>query len=401
MITSWADEDEDSEDGEKSSAKKAKKPAEVRKPPPKPPVSKRPVPEPKAEVCGPHLPPEILKHRRILDGLATSRRNQAAAGEQAEEDKSQLLQKLRRLKAESNAPEEAKEKVLAPGMGRHSTSSSNSSSRSNSPDTASMISHLKRQAQLLKEHVDTPANGAKKDTDDIIKLIEMEQPPDHSRPEKKKIETSSAIALIAGYGDDSEGEDDALAEDVSAKKPAPSSSLFPIMQHASDIQNFVETQKTEKPEHKPEVPEPKPSFVLETNPLLESGGGVKRKKRLAVPTRPISQVQSSDEIRSQSKSPELGERTNKSCVVLGNVDSERSVSASEYTMKWSSSYASDPSSSEHRGFGFQESNQHSSDQHKGKVLFVKAETINDKDPSADDKPKRPVFEKDTSKTKGK
>lgn len=221
----------------------------------------------------------------------------------------------------------------------------------------------------LKNKVEVESVEKKVLADDVIAQIENELPPDYASTSKIEPK-SSGMALVANYGDDSESEENPVNERRKEKKSV--KPLFPIEESVVIVEKKVkplfpciEPDKLPFYESKPEFQniESEGSKNYNADPSLPDSTtthkAFKRKKRIEFATTSYGPSTSKiSEVKPPSPEPS-GSGT-------GNVV--------QYNM--------DPSSNEHRGFGFS-ANERSSDIEKkksfknyGGIQFIKAETIN-------------------------
>lgn len=445
MITSWVDEESDDDDepaGDKNHSVNDKtKIKENPGPQSKAPGSSRksvkpPKPGPSPIVVfGPELPSNLPA--AMPSKIGSNRRNRSTEGNSEVESKV-VIQKLRRLKTESDVIVGTRERVPV----RKSLDRSRSGSPSDrlnikntrrKPDgdnelltEKSLLIKLDKQVQILKNlggvvpaDVKELLKSSLTSADSLIAMIEMEQPPDHKqdpallsslKAAEEKIQTAvqkiqaekvtngsdksskkeqkpSSFALIAGYGDDSDQDDtadsDTSVTSAQVEKPPKEKSLFPILGHEEsskddmkNIPKFALGLDSSVPAKVNSDTASKPALVL------DAGVGQKRRKRLdigAIHPQPLPSTSSSTHDSIDEKSS-----------LLSKGGSEGSSGTTSYTTVWSSTstYASDPTANDRRGFGFQvapcdeeepTSSNNSSNSvkpKKSKIQFIKAETIN-------------------------
>lgn len=458
MITSWVDEESEEEEEtvnesqnrvsnnkkqnkdvslkqskpSSSSSSSAKKTEKIQKQTPMGPIG-----PPTTVVFGPKLP------LPLSDTLPSKLKNRSRNGstEEANEVESKVvIQKLRRLKTESDVIVGTRERVpIRKSLDRSRSGSPSdrlvvsknklvdSGSDSESGSEKSVLSRLQKHIEKLKDlggsvpsdikdlltSATKSSSSSMTSADNIIALIEMEQPPDHKQDDKlllslkaaeqrviravdrieaeritngsdktkSQAQKPSSFALIAGYGDDSDQEE-AVDSDTSTSakdKTVKEKTLFPILGHEDNLKSDTSSKPVGKLPAvsdatvtlKANVDVPlKPSLVLDHGP------GQKRKKRLDIGT---IVPQPSVSLNSNTV-PEVTDDPSKP---KGGTDASTSGTAS-YTTAWSStsSYSSDPTANDRRGFGFQvtPSDEEIATQQnkpkKGKISFIKAETIN-------------------------
>lgn len=447
MITSWVDEESEDDDEPTVSGNQAvnekKKIKENSGPHSKPPSSSRKSAKPSKTgpspnvMFGPQLPSNLPT---AVASRIKSRSRNGSTEDNNEVESKVVIQKLRRLKTESDVIVGTRERVpVRKSLDRSRSGSPNDrlnmkTSRTrldddNEPHTEkSLLGKLTKQVQMLKDlggsvpaDIKDLMNSASKSSttsaDSIIAMIEMEQPPDHKQDfhvlsslkaaeqriqramhkiqadkimngnekSSRKEQKPSSFALIAGYGDDSDQDDTADSDTsaTSAQKDTPSKekSLFPILGHEESMKDDIKTiskfslcsESSAPVKVNPETSS-KPALVF------DSSVGQKRKKRLdigAIHPQPLSGSCNSthDSIDDNAKS---------------KAANEGSSGATSYTTVWSSTstYASDPTANDRRGFGFQvapcdeeeitpsNTSSNSNKPKKSKIQFIKAETIN-------------------------
>ncbi|XP_052120621.1 uncharacterized protein LOC113207387 isoform X2 [Frankliniella occidentalis] len=436
MITSWVDEESEEEDELKNSTNLAnddkkiskgssmkcaqslpnlsssnRKPAKPSKPAP-PPV-----------IFGPQLPAPLPEYN-----LSSKSKRRSRNGSIEEEVESKVvIQKLRRLKTESDVIVGTRERVPirksldrsrsgSPNPNSSKTRLGDSGSLRDSSSEKSVLNSLQRQVKLLKDLGGNVPNdirdlltsaskspmSAAVTADSIIAMIEMEQPPDHKQDGKllstlqaaeervqkalQKIQSENlangsdkaenqgkkptSFALIAGYGDDSDPEetmDSDSSTDAKDKPQVKEKALFPIV----SLEENPKEDEASKPQGKEVGSDSisafkatlegssKPQLVVDQSLVL------KRKKRLDIGPVHVQPKLNSNTI-------EVSEEPSK---MKGNNEGSTS-----YTTLWSNSstYASDPTANDRRGFGFPSAEEEASQQSKpkkGKIQFIKAETI--------------------------
>lgn len=456
MITSWADpesEDEDepnSDDKNKGSDKRSHKEVTTKHSKPAlsvPSTSRKQGKSSKSAtlpvVFGPQLPSSLPATLGSYSSKHKIRARNGSTEENTEVESKVVIQKLRRLKTEGDVIIGTRERVpIRKSLDRSRSGSPNdhlsSSIKTKLTDThstqgdktieISLLSRLRQQVKILedlggcvpsdvkdllssvsKRPDSTPTSLA----DNIIAMIEMEQPPDHKPDEnllsslkaaelrvQKAVQNiqangiingldkansasdkPSSFALIAGYGDDSDQEDvtDTSTPGPGNNKPSQERTLFPILGHEDSSKLNVTMSSATKPPNSSEGPGPskgnsdglpKPSLIIDPSP------GQKRKKRLdigGVHVQPLAN-------RSISPSDSTEEPSKSSASAKSGCEVPSSATAN-YTTVWSSTstYTSDPTANDRRGFGFQvieEEANLSNRTKKGKIQFIKAETIN-------------------------
>ncbi|XP_034252726.1 formin-binding protein 4-like [Thrips palmi] len=449
MITSWVDEESEDEDEPPVSGNHAvedkKKVKETAGPQTKAPASSRksvkpPKPGPLPNVMfGPQLPSNlpVTAPSKIRSG------SRNGSTEDNEVESKVVIQKLRRLKTESDVIVGTRERVpVRKSLDRSRSGSPNdrltlkNRTRLHDGDNEhlsekSLLSKLSKQVQILKDLggsvpadikdlLSSSTKSSINSADNIIAMIEMEQPPDHkqdvnflsslkaaehriqrevqkiqadklvngSEKSSKKEQKPSSFALIAGYGDDSD-QDDAADSDTSVhsakvEKPSKEKSLFPILGHEESSKEDVKTVPKFTLGADSSTSKANSDSTSKPALVLDAGVGQKRRKRLdigAILPQPLP---------STSNSTNVSNEENSKSTLLAKGTSEVSSGTTSYTTVWSSTstYASDPTANDRRGFGFpvvpcdeeepipSNTSSNTNKPKKSKIQFIKAETIN-------------------------